>query len=113
MLQDDTPAAPGIAAVGPAEKPLTVYAAEPFNAPEQEADMLKGPLAGPVVDETAPFIYFQRQVSTFGRAANSSSSLGSEATAEGPLCLAESLQPLCWSLLQAFGSALAATHAAQ
>ena len=72
-LQDDTPAAPGIAAVGPAEKPLTVYAAEPFNAPEQEAEMLKGPLAGPVVDETAPFMYFQRQVSMFGWLAKSPS----------------------------------------
>ena len=32
--------------------------------------MLKGPLAGPMVDETAPFIYFQRQVSKPGLAAD-------------------------------------------
>ena len=72
--------------------------------------MLKGPLAGPVVDETAPFMYFQRQVSAFGWIANSSSLVGSEAKAKGHHCLEK---PLCWSLLQAFGSAIAATHAAQ
>jgi cellulose synthase/poly-beta-1,6-N-acetylglucosamine synthase-like glycosyltransferase len=43
------------------EVPITVYAAEPFNAPEQESPMYKGGDAPNMPDESAPFVYFQRQ----------------------------------------------------
>lgn len=81
--------------------------------------MQKGPLAGPMVDETAPFMYFQRQVSFSGWGANSSSLAAVRQLPQNPrgmyLCLEQTLQ-VCLALvpgLQACGSAIAATHAMQ